>query len=441
MGAFQLENRQLMATLPIGGIHDDSIGVNGEADLHRFYSAGNSIAEISIAGHNNSNGFRADAWVYSPSGVYLGRVLANSTLHSQRFNLSNPGWYTIRVADQDNFGTGAYSVGVETHKPASPSPIAITRGSVLNGTISRNLERDQFVFQGATGNKIELAVTSTSSNPNFRTRARLIAPSGNVEATLLSNTTLSNQQLTLKENGTYVIQIEDDGIADTGSYRIGLEGINPISVNPLALINGDTTFGSITSPIDKKQYTISGFKNQILNITITSPLGGAGQFVADARLYRVSDGLEIGRVLANSSMQTLQIPLPSDGLYMLQVQDQHVAQTGTFKINTFTVNPVSPTATALARNTWVTRTTTDTFKQNLFSLDLVAGQSFSIDLRKTGGNANYTPKFTIVAPNGSSVSYLGGTVRSFSTVSSGKYLIVVHDNYYDALGSFKLKWF
>ena len=93
-------------------------------------------------------------------------------------------------------------------------------GSLLsNRPISAPAQVDQITFSGQVNQRVTLTLTGAGFPFGATATATVFSPMGAVIATFNAN---GQQQLTLPESGTYIIQVRASNLASTGSYSLGL---------------------------------------------------------------------------------------------------------------------------------------------------------------------------------------------------------------------------
>jgi uncharacterized protein (TIGR03437 family) len=100
-------------------------------------------------------------------------------------------------------------------------------GALVAGTISAAGEVDQFTFNGQANEKKMLTLAESGFPAGVSATATVFSPKAAVVVTFNAN---SQQQLTLAESGTYLIQVRASNFASTGSYSLGLQCL-PALVN------------------------------------------------------------------------------------------------------------------------------------------------------------------------------------------------------------------
>jgi hypothetical protein len=162
----------------------------------------------------------AQATLFAPSGAQLG--MFDSTVQ-QRFTLAESGAYVIKVNANTLLNTGSYNLGLERLKPLGPIDGTLSCGNTVARSITQQGEVQLFTFAAGTNAQVTISLVETVSfgGPfgENDARATLFGPSGAQLAFLDSD---SQQQFTLGESGTYIIQVNANTLLHTGSYDLSL---------------------------------------------------------------------------------------------------------------------------------------------------------------------------------------------------------------------------
>ncbi len=436
----KLEQRQAMATIPMGGILDGTIAGSGETDVHQFQVSTASRIEIGLQA-SGQQGFYCRAQVYAPNGLLLGTLIANTGISNRTFEVAQAGTCTVKVFDDNLTQTGNYGLGLEGIRPASPDATSLVKGGIVSGTIGRNLERDQWTFSGNSGDKVEIAITGTATQAGYLAIGRLLSPSGTFITQFTSNTTTAGQPVSLPETGTYVLQMSDSDMLESGNYTIGLEGLRPISPNPIVLPRGSVLSGSINSALDKVQYVFEGQANGIYELAITSSAIDAG-YQAQAKLFDASGTLL--RVLNANADGAQRFRLTTTGTFMIQVNDVNLVKRGNYSIGLEGISPISVNPINLPKGSVTTSYNAGLLDKKQFTFSGVAGQIVDLAISRIDGQVGYVPYGQLFTPAGDLVvDLLAGSWRSWRRVMlpvSGTYMLQVCDDTLFQAGAYKLSF-
>ena len=198
-------------------VTDRPLGAAGQVDQITFSGQANDRITLTLTASGFPLGATATAKVYSPTVSLVVSFNANS---QQQLTLPTTGIYLIQVQASNLVSTGSYSIGLECLLPTSPVDAALTCGTLLSDrAIGAAGQVDQITFSGQANERKTVTLTA-SGFPLGATATATIFPPTAPPVTFNAN---SQQQLTLPEGGTYVIQIRASNFVSTGSYSIGLQ--------------------------------------------------------------------------------------------------------------------------------------------------------------------------------------------------------------------------
>ena len=109
--------------------------------------------------------------------------------------------------------TGAYGLVLDRVVPPSPTAQPIVYGDIVTGALNPNVDRDQFSFNGRTGDSISVLLGTVSGPAPC---VDLVAPD---DAVLQSCGTLS---VTLTQTGPYALDLFVPAASGTDQYRLTL---------------------------------------------------------------------------------------------------------------------------------------------------------------------------------------------------------------------------
>src|SRR5207249_7394317 len=142
----------------------------------------------------------ATATVFSPAAAPLVTFSANS---QQQLTLPSTGTYVIQVRASDFVSSGSYWLGRECLLPTSPVDATLDCGSVSRSIVSP-AQVDQVTFRGQVNDHVTLTLSAAGFPPFVTATATVFSPTGVMGVPFNAN---SEQQLTLLETGTYIIQV------------------------------------------------------------------------------------------------------------------------------------------------------------------------------------------------------------------------------------------
>ena len=207
-----------------GTLASGQILAAGEVDLYALSGQAGDLISLALASTGgfsaNPASTSAELTVFAPSGAAVGVLRSNSQTN---IRLAESGTHVIRVSAANLSRTGSYNVNVECVVPVSPDAMPIACGTSASGQIGAAGEVDLHTLSGQAGQVISLALASTggfSANPaSTSAELTLFAPSGAAVRVLRSN---SQANITLPEDGTYVVRVSAANLFRLGSYRVTL---------------------------------------------------------------------------------------------------------------------------------------------------------------------------------------------------------------------------
>jgi len=207
------------AALVPGDLVSNSLDMVAEVDVYSFdANAGDEI--LLTAGKTSgfsSFGSAARVRLLSPS---MTEVIFFDTNGQRRVSLPETGTYVITVTANNIVSTGGYNLGYERLLPPGPTQGTLGCGDLLSDALNAVAEVDLFDFSGSAGQVVQITISETSGfSGSNAARATLISPSGQELAVIDSP---GNSQITLPENGTYIIYVNGRPLTATGSYNISL---------------------------------------------------------------------------------------------------------------------------------------------------------------------------------------------------------------------------
>ena len=414
-----------------GGITAGSILTSLEKDQFTFTAKPGDRYEIITSSAARTSGFNAYTEVFAPSGTRVAQFWPLNNVILQDFK--EAGTYMVQVRDDNYSETGTYTVGLEGLKPISPTPVALVKGGIARGSIQKSLEKDQYKFSAGIGDRYEIITTSTANTSGFSAYAEVFAPSGTRIAAFWPGGNIILEDF--KETGVYMVQMRDSDYVDTGSYTIGLEGLKPISPNPVSLVRGGITSGSIRTALEKDQFTFSAKRGDRYEMITTSTESTAG-FTAYTEVFAPS-GRRITGFWPNDSVV---LPdLTENGIYMVQVRDDDYTQTGAFTIGLESTKPVSPDSKPLAPLTTTSGSIGVSSEKDQWYISVPTGKKLSITLTETKIDSNFSAYADVYGPSGARVGGLWAGTTTLTLPSAGVYLIQVRDARYLSRGTYKLR--
>lgn len=181
--------------------------------------------------------------------------------------------YVLEIADQGYNDTGSYRVRLTRSSAAAACEnIPLTCDQPVTETIDRPLDSDLFSFSVLDNETVSITVAKGSpADANFTPSWRLIDAFGNAAVSCgFATTTPTNDCGPLPTAGNpYRVQVTDQGMDDTGTYRVRLQRIAEDQTCELAPINCDTPVsGTIEDGIDTDLLSFAITDNEIVSINV-----------------------------------------------------------------------------------------------------------------------------------------------------------------------------
>jgi len=303
---------------------------------------------------------------------------------------------------------------------------AISYGQTLSGSISAAAEKDEFTFNGTSGEKITLRFAKTSGA--IVLYAELLNPSG----TRIAYSNAGEINATLAVSGTFKITLRDYSNINTGNYSLTIQRTNN-SIGDIPLTFGQTVSGSIDAFSKIITYSFSANANDTVTIRSAKTATISGTFGVYLELYN-SNGTRIAYTAANS----LTNKVTTAGTYYLLVTDQIRDGTGTYSLGIQRVNnPLS--ATALNYGQTVAGSI-DSFAK-IITYSFSANSNDTITVRSatvTTASGTFSPYLELYDPSGTLVAYSVTNSLISKATLTGNYCLLVTDSYRDGSGTYSL---
>jgi RHS repeat-associated protein len=169
---------------------------------------------------------------------------------------------------------------------AATSTTALSLGTVINGSIAKPGEQDEFTFTGTVGQQLYYdSLGDVSGNLN----TKLISPNGN---TIFDIRTQNDRgPFYLTETGTYRLVVDGIGAA-TADYKFQVLDVGAAPTLSTDII----TTGSLDSPQAVSLYRLPGIAGQRLSFAPTSDFffADAATFAESTKILQTSGGTEDG---------------------------------------------------------------------------------------------------------------------------------------------------
>ncbi|MFT3785808.1 MAG: SdrD B-like domain-containing protein [Tepidisphaeraceae bacterium] len=382
-------------TFTKGTTQAGTISSGADTDLFKFTGAANEVVRIALA-DTAASPFYPEADLIAPNGAILGTVFRGT---QTAFTLATAGAYLLQVHDNNFTEAGSYSIGLEGIAPISPDALAIDKGGIKSGQLSAKAEVDQYTFVGSTGDVIQIGLADTSASP-FYPEVDLIAPNGTFVDTTFRGTT---GRFTLSLSGTYILQVRDNNLTETGNYTVGLETLKSPSPDALWIVPGTQRSGSIATPAEIDQYSFLADASDTVRVTLadtaSSPYYPEGDLFGPAGQY-------IGTFFRGT---TQSFTLPAKGRYTLQFRDNNLTETGNYNFTVSWINPLDGSITGNVFSDQNSNGSRDSAEPG------IAGRTVFLDLNNNG------------SPDGSDLTCVTDQLGNYGFYSLAAQTYVVRD--------------
>jgi hypothetical protein len=256
--------------------------------------------------------------------------------------LPSTGLYTIQASSYTLASTGAFTLTIEGSVSDIPTPtpiptrapleqVPIVYGQSLDGVLTANDVTAAYTFEGQTGDRVTVTLTS----PDFDVYLRLFVngaasplaedddSAGNLNARI--------QDFELPAAGMYMLEVSSIGDV-SGAYTLTLEGqtsqvtVEAITGAPGAGPGSQTIAGLLMHDLLSAPYPFEGRAGDTIAVTMTSVDFDSYLYLQDSRdeiLAADDDG-------AGNLNARIVYTLPADGTYTLVATSNTVTRTGAY---------------------------------------------------------------------------------------------------------------
>jgi len=330
----------------LGDVESGRLDLMGEVDEYTFTATAGNVVTISLSeAHLGSR-----ATLYSPTGdtvkLYsaqtgnrVTRVVAGNKVLSEPLQA---GTYVIQVHDDNYMDVGDYQLALEGLLPASSDAVSLTLGEYKTGEIVAG-EVDAYKFTAAGGEIVTVSLSDVQSGSSTELWAELYSPSGKKVEKLPGTNGPSEVENGKKvfyqlpaETGTYVIQVYDNDYTDAEAYGVALEGLNPPSLDAVAMTLGEQRTGTIDGmgEVDEFRFTLTAAELAAnggqYQVRLSLSSDDTADYKPRAAIYAPSGAL-VGRELGPGDATAP--ALSQAGTYVIQVYDNDYTHTKTELIN------------------------------------------------------------------------------------------------------------
>ncbi len=366
--------------------------------------------------------------MFSPRGGIVVTFDANS---QPQLTLPETGTYVVQVYASNLVSTGSYTLGRECLLPTSPVDATLACGGLVARTIVTPAQVDQITFVAQANDRLTLTL-AMSGFPSFvAARATVFSPSGGVVVTFDAN---SQQQLTLSETGTYVVQVYASNLVSTGSYTLGRECLLPTNPVDATLACGGLVARTIVTPAQVDQITFVAQAND--RVTLTLAMSSFPSFVAArATVFSPSGGVVV-TFDANSQPQ---LTLPETGTYVVQVYASNLVSTGSYTLGRECLLPTSAVDATLACGGLVARTIVTPAQVDQITFVAQANDRVTLTLAMSGFPSFVAARATVFSPSGGVVvTFDANSQQQLTLPETGTYIVQVYASNLVSTGSYTL---
>lgn len=415
------------ASLSCGSLPAGSISTAGEVDQLTFSGTLNQQVTLTLAVTSGFSPYTAWATVFTPAGEILTQFGANGQM---QVTLPAAGVYLVQIRASNFVATGGYRFGLECMSPPGGGPRALGCGALLSDTLTAPGDIDQFTFTGTAGQQVTLTLAISSGFSPYTAWLTVFTPSGSVFTSFGAN---GQQQLTLPDAGTYVVQIRASNFVAVGAYNIGFECRRPVGGTVTSLACGTLAPDSITGPADLDQFKFAGSLNQQVTLTLAVTQGFT-PYNAWVTLFAPS-GAIVAQFGANGQNH---LTLPEAGTYLAQVRASNFVAAGSYNLGLecrVSVRPVDGTLVCGGAPTAGTITAPADVDQLTFAG--TAGSTVTLTLAVTSGFVPYTAWATVFGPSGTVVGSFGANGQSnIGVTQTGTHVVQVRASNFVASGGY-----
>jgi uncharacterized protein (TIGR03437 family) len=416
-------------TLACGQLVNGNIAAAGQQVTYSFNGQAGERKTLTLTASGFPFGATATATVFSPAAVSLGAFDANS---QRQLTLAESGTYMIQVRANNLVSTGSFSLGLECLLPTSPVDATLACGALSARAINAAGQVDQLTFAGQANQRVTLTLTASDFPFGATATATLFSPTAVSVVAFDAN---SQRQLTLTENGTYVIQVRANNLVSTGSYSIGLECLLPTSpvdaTLPCGALLSDRPINA-ASQVD--QITFIGQANERNTLTLTAsgfPFGAT----ATATVFSPS-AVAVVTFDANSQRQ---LTLTESGTYVIQVRANNLVSTGSYSLGLECLLPTSPVDATLACGGLLARALNAAAQVDQITIAGQANERKTLTLTASGFPFGATATATVFSPAAVVVvTFDANNQQQLTLTGTGAYVIQVRANNLVSTGSYSI---
>ena len=416
--------------------------VNATSDLDAFTFSGTAgdrvlIGAVATAGVS----FNTSITVYPPNGGAAEQLSSSGDrLDAQ---LQSTGTYTIVVSDYFTAHPGSYSLSFlnvskgpwTTGADLDGGPIVSSE--VRSGTFSAPPDFDGWTFTGTAGDRV--VITTATTGGSSTAYVSVYPPGGGAPLTATAN---NRADIQLPSTGTYVIEVEDNGLNDTGTYDLSFVDITSgpwttaADADGTTLLPGQAKSGTIGSDVDMDVFTFVATAGDRVELGGVST-GGAG-FNTNLTLYPPGGG---PAEVTTSSGDRIDWRVLRSGIYTVEVEDYSVLHPGTYTLSFVDLTtgvvttPTDPDGDAIGSGQHVSGGFQEVPDFDVWRVSATAGNRLLLDVVPTAGNAN--PVIELYPPDGTAAVITSASHRAEWQVNqTGTWTVVLSDQGLNDTGSY-----
>src|SRR5205823_974088 len=353
-----------------------------DSDLLRFNVAEGELVQITVlngtpAGSNFNAQWRLLTATGAPAASCGG---FNDAVHG--FDLQrdcgplpasrNP--YQIEVQDQGLNDTGTYVAFLQRLTAAAACETTpITCDAPVSAPLSPAVDSDLLRFNVAEGELVQITVLNgTPAGSNFNAQWRLLTATGAPAASCGGfNDAVHGFDLQRDcgplpaSRNPYQIEVQDQGLNDTGTYVAFLQRLTAAAACETTPITCDAPVSAPLSPaVDSDLLRFNVAEGELVQITVLNGTPAGSNFNAQWRLLTATGAPAASCGGFNDAVHGFDLqrdcgPLPASGNpYQIEVQDQGLNDTGTYRAAINGVSQCVPITTTTTTSTTSTPSTT-----------------------------------------------------------------------------------
>lgn len=315
----------------------DTIESLADTDLLRFDGISGERVHVSVSG--GFLGFLPFWRLLDPLGRQMACEGVVSFASGERdCDLPVDGKYGIEVMDDNLGATGTFSIQLQRLTAGRTCGVGITCNVPIRDAVNARIEAladtDLFTFDGVTGERVH--ITLEFGTTGFFPMWRALDPSGKeVACSGVATFAKGGRDCTIPTNGTYAIEVIDDGMNAIGQYSVHLQRLTegrtcgvPITCNtPFS----DPAATRVEAGADSDLFTFTGIAGERIHASLMIPPASLG-FTPQWRVLDPAGGEVACELTSGFGGGRRGCDLPVNGRHSVEVMDPD-----TFGIGTYTL--------------------------------------------------------------------------------------------------------